>query len=141
MKGNNQLELVHIIEDVRESALFYCIISCNCFLVMKASMSFLTTFLLKRIRILIVKCLIVVLLVQFGCRQKSHGLDTVKPKDMPEDSVKLISKLWKADSLGCSQLRDPRKIKRLIKQVDESFFDINSCKCSVLAFVSEFSEL
>jgi hypothetical protein len=73
---------------------------------------------LERIRIVIVKCLFVVLLVQFGCRQKSHGLDTVKPKDMPKDSVKLISKLWKADSLGCLQLRDPRKIKRLIKQVD-----------------------
>jgi hypothetical protein len=55
-----------------------------------------------------------VLILQLGCNERNRHVQSTK--ELSQDSILLISKMWKADSSGCSRLRDPRKIVRLMEQ-------------------------
>lgn len=57
--------------------------------------------------------ILIVLIFQFACKEKNQSLSV---KEIPQDSVLIISKSWREDSLGCLHLRDPRKIVRIIEQ-------------------------
>jgi hypothetical protein len=43
--------------------------------------------------------------------------DLIQVNEITQDSLQKISKQWKEDSLGCSRLRDPKKIRHLISQL------------------------
>lgn len=53
-------------------------------------------------------------LVLIGCNANNKK-DTIV---LTNDSLQLISTQWKTDSLGCDRLRDPKKIRQLIDQLE-----------------------
>lgn len=61
------------------------------------------------------KYLLILTLCLSSCGQNRKEEVTEK---ISEDSLQMISKQWKEDSLGCSRLRDPQKIRQLITQLE-----------------------
>lgn len=60
------------------------------------------------------RLLFILILCLSACGQSKKEAASVISKD----SLEIISKQWKADSLGCSRLRDPQKIRQLITQLE-----------------------
>jgi hypothetical protein len=61
-----------------------------------------------------ISCLFILALCACACSEGKKKLVRL----VPQDSIEIISNLWKKDSLGCARQRDPEKIKQLIAQLE-----------------------
>lgn len=57
--------------------------------------------------------LFLITILSAGCTKKESSVTSIT-----QDSLQIISQQWKRDSLGCERLRDPKKIRQLVNQLN-----------------------